>query len=147
MDMLRTMRLTTGAALALATLASLVAAGCGNSSTAATAPTTATGPVTENVSGALTVGGLSSHTFNAFTAGTIAVTLTSVSTPSTVVGLGVGVYNSVTFVCSLTTSLNTTAGTTAQISVPVDIGTYCVEVYDVGKLAAPTGFAISIVHP
>jgi hypothetical protein len=122
------------------------AAGCSSDSTATT-PTSPSGPVTENIGGAVTVGGLTSHAFTTASAGTITVTLSSLSVPSTVVGLGLGVYNAANYVCSLTTSLNTAPGTTAQISATVDTGTYCVEIYDIGTLGVPQGFSISIVHP
>ena len=124
------------------------AVGCSNDSTAATTPTSPSGPVTENISGAVAVGGLTSHAFSTASAGTITVTLSSLSVPSTVVGLGLGVFNpGANYVCSLTTSLNTAPGTAAQISATVDTGTYCVEIYDIGTLGVPQAFSISIVHP
>ena len=134
-------------AFVLCAVVALLTAGCSNSSTAATSTTTPSTSVTENIGGALTVGGLSSHAFTTFSGGTISVTLSGLSGPTTVVGLGLGVYNATTFVCSLTTSLNTTPGTAAQISATVDTGTYCVEIYDIGTLGGPQGFSISIVHP
>jgi hypothetical protein len=103
--------------------------------------------VTENVSGAVTVGGLTYHAFTTASAGTITVTLTGLTFGTTVVGLGLGVYNNVNSLCSLTTSLNTAPGTAAQLSATVDTGSYCVEIYDIGTLGVPQAFAITIVHP
>jgi hypothetical protein len=140
-----TRRMRLPAAAALYAVVALTAAGCGNSATTTT--TSPSSDVTENISGAIAVGGLASHAFTTFSAGTITVTLNSLSVPATVVGLGLGVYNTTTFICSLTTSMNTAPGTTPQISASVDTGTYCVEIYDIGNLHVPQGFTISIVHP
>ena len=95
----------------------------------------------------LAVGGSSAHTFTVSQSGTINITLTIVS-PSSVVGLGIGIPGASTSTCILSSSLNATAGSTPQISVPVDAGTYCVEVYDAGTLTAPgVAFSLTIAHP
>jgi hypothetical protein len=64
------------------------------------------------------------------------------------VGVGIGIPGASTSICSLSVSLNATAGSTPQITVPVDAGTYCVEVYDAGGLQAPgAAFSMTIAHP
>jgi hypothetical protein len=73
--------------------------------------------------------------------------LTTVSPPS-IVGLGIGIPGASASICSLSVSLNASAGSTPQITVPVDAGTYCVEIYDAGSLSAPgAAFSMTIAHP
>lgn len=140
------MKLFTLAAL-LAT--GLLAAKCGNDSTmpSVTTPTATTSPTTSTFASRLTVRGSASRTFTASTAGAVTVTLASAGAPSTVVGLGIGVPNGGVSRCTLSTSLNTTGGSTAQISATVDPGSYCVAIYDVGTLTDSIDFSMTIVYP
>ena len=64
------------------------------------------------------------------------------------VGVGIGIPGASTSTCSLSRSLDATAGSTPQIAIPVDPGTYCAEVYDAGSLTAPgVSFSLTIAHP
>lgn len=102
---------------------------------------------TETFASALALGGASAHTFSVSQAGTVSLTLTSV-TPSTIVGIGIGIPGAATPVCSLSSSQNTTARSTPQITILVDAGTYCAEVYDTGNLSTPAVlFSMTIAHP
>jgi hypothetical protein len=142
------MKLFTLAALLAA--GSWIAAGCSNDTTASstTTPTpTATSPTTSTFASLLTVGGSASRTFTASAAGTVTVTLTNAAGPFNIVGLGIGIPNGGVSRCTLSTALNTTAGSTAQIAARVDAGTYCVAVYDVGTLPAAIDFSVTIVFP
>ena len=132
----------------IVTALALASVSCSNNSTIVSGTTAPTGPVSDTFSGVVTLGGITSHTFNTFTSGPISVTLTGMSVPSTVVGLGLGVvYNQSNGICSLQTSLNTAPGTNPQISIATaDSGLYCVAVYDVGKLGATQTFFLTVVH-
>jgi len=100
---------------------------------------------TDTFASFLAVGGTSAHTFPVSKSGTLIVTLTSV-TPSSMVGVGIGIPASST--CILSISSNETAGSTPPITIPVDAGTYCVEVYDAGALHLPgVAFSMTIAHP
>jgi hypothetical protein len=100
---------------------------------------------TDTFASFLAIGGSSAHTFPVSKSGTIVVTLTSV-TPSLMVGVGIGIPGSST--CILSSSSNATAGLTPPITIPVDAGTYCVEVYDAGALNVPgVAFSMTIAHP
>ncbi|MFN8057946.1 MAG: hypothetical protein U0Q12_02190 [Vicinamibacterales bacterium] len=123
----------------------LVAAGCGGTTAAVTAPTTS--PVTETFASILTPQGAATRIFGTSVAGTLRVTLTSAGPPSTVVGLGLGIRDTSGQACQLTSAVNTTAGTSAQLSAAADAGTYCVRIYDVTGLPEPINFSITIVHP
>ena len=93
----------------------------------------------------LAIGGWSAQTFSVSQGGTISITLTSV-TPSAIVGLGIGIPGSASSTCSLSRSLNATAG--SQLTVAVDAGTYCAQVYDAGSLNGPgVAFSMTIGHP
>lgn len=137
--------MTTKAGFLGALVIAAFAAGCSQD---ATAPSTATSPVTETLAGALAVRGTTTHTFSIAQGGTISLTLTSVSPPATaVIGLGIGVPNATGAGCNLTRVVNTGAGSSPQLTATVETGIYCVSVYDVGNLADVGSFALTIVHP
>jgi hypothetical protein len=95
----------------------------------------------------LSLGGSSTHTFTVSQSGTVSLTLTSV-TPSVPIGMAIGIPGASSSMCSLTSSLTATAGSTPQITIPVDAGTYCDEAYDAGAVIGPgVAFSITIVHP
>ncbi len=80
-------------------------------------------------------------------AGTVTVTLTTVGPPVVSVGLGIGVPGGGAS-CNLSMAVGSAApATTPQISVPVDAGTYCVQVYDVGAVPDHINFTVSVTHP
>ncbi|MEZ5292464.1 MAG: hypothetical protein R2745_15390 [Vicinamibacterales bacterium] len=138
------------------TLLSLVAAGCGKdnptspTTTDTTTTTTVADPaVSENFSGTLPVGGYRFYSFDVPTNGTVTATLNAVGggpVPTTVwVGLGVGVPDGTD--CPTDLSLNTQSGEGPHISTTLAPGTHCVRVYDIGNLASPAPFAVTIGHP
>jgi len=123
--------------------------GCSNNQTptSPTAATTASG--TEVFASFITAGGTASHTFTVAQAGTISLTLTSL-TPASTVGLGVGVTGGTGLTCSLSRSVDAspTSDATPQLAEAVDAGTYCVQVFDPGTVTAPgTQFSVTIEHP
>lgn len=138
--------LSSGAVIALLALP-LAACDNGPSTTDTTTPTTpTTSPVTETYTSQLFVGGSTSHGFTAAKAGTATVTLVSAGPPSTIkVGFGVGVPDVYGSGCLFTRSADSTAG--ASFSLPVDAGTYCVRVYDIGNLTENISFSLTIVRP
>lgn len=140
--------LTSGAVIA-ALLLPLAACDNGPSTTddttTPTSPTTS--PVTETFASQLFVAGSASRSFTAAKAGTATVTLVTAGPPSTVkLGFGIGVPDALGSGCLFTRSSEAaTAGT--SFSLPVDAGTYCVRVYDVGAMTANITFSITIVRP
>ena len=122
--------------------------GCDNgpSTTDDTTPTTpTTSPVTETFSSQLVVGGSSSRSFTAAKAGTATVTLANAGA-ATKVGFGIGVPDVLGSGCLFTRSSETAVAGTS-FSLPVDAGTYCVRVYDIGALTSSVVFTITIVRP
>ena len=143
-------------ALTLLVVASL-GVGCSNSSQSPTTPST-TSSSTSAASGSayyftgtLAPQNSSFYSFTTAQAGTVSVTLASLSvgpfnpTPGTSVGLGFGTPAGTG--CSLTRSLKTGAGLAAQLVTAVAMGVFCVDIFDVGNLTVPTDFVVRIVHP
>jgi hypothetical protein len=102
----------------------------------------------------VSLGGTSVHAFTVTQAGTITLTLMSV-TPAGVVGLGVGIPNASGSGCTLTSSVETgaavpdpaTSATPPQLTIPAVPGNYCAEVYDSGQLGdVGRSFSVTIVH-
>ena len=125
---------------------SLTLAGCDDDppTTPTETPTTTTITFTSN----LAVGGASTRSFAVTRTGTVSVTLVNAGNSSTLkVGLGVGIPLGDGSGCVLSRSVETVAGTTAQLELTVDTGTYCVQIYDPGTLTAVVPFSISLVYP
>jgi len=128
--------------------AALTAAACGNdtSTAAPTAPAPTAG--TETLTGQMAPGGAALHQFTASATGTVSVTLTATDPPSTLVGLGIGIFGKNVGACDLTSTIQTRPGATAQITASVEAGTYCAGAFDIGGLS-PSGVLVtySVAHP
>ena len=124
-------------------IASLLVVGCGDDNTSTT-PSNTSGTMSETWSSTVAPGGQSSRSFTVNSAGTIAVTLTAAGAQ---LGVGVGLPRVTGGGCRLGVSVNASAGSTPQISTSADAGQYCVQVYDLGTLTDPVGFALKIDHP
>jgi hypothetical protein len=123
-------------------IATLLVAGCGDDKTS-TAPTN-TSTMSETWSSVVAPGGQSSRSFTVNSSGTINVTLTA---SGATLGLGIGLPRVTGGGCRLGVSVNTSAGSAPQITTSADAGQYCVQVYDLGTLTDPVGFALKIDHP
>lgn len=118
---------------------------CG-SDAVTTTPSTVTSPAVETFSGVLS-GGRAWRVITVKTAGVMSLTLTDSGSPSTPIGLGLGIPGS-TGTCILSLALVSEGSTSPQITAPVDVGDYCAEVHDVrGPNATPVRFSLSIEHP
>ena len=135
---------TTLAALVLAS--SLTLAGCDDDppTTPTPDPTTTTVTFASN----LAMGGSSTRSFEVTRAGTVSATLVAVGNSTTLkVGLGVGIPLADGSGCVLSRSVETVSGTTAQLELNVDIGKYCLQIYDPGTLTGVVPFSINLVYP
>jgi hypothetical protein len=123
----------------------LFTAACSNSTTAPTTTTTTTTTVTDTFAGTLNRNGASSFAFSVQAAGLVYATLTSVADSTITVGVSLGTWTgtSCTVVLSNDQALQ---GTTITGSVTA-AGTLCARVYDVGKVANPLDYQITVVHP
>jgi hypothetical protein len=132
----------------------VLAAGCSDDtptspSDTPTTPTPAAPTVTEQFDGVVPVGGSKFYSFTTTTYGTINLTLTTVGgsfVPATVmVGVGIGQPSGTD--CIATTTVNTAAGSTAQVTGNYDPAVYCAKVSDIGNLFAPATFTMAIAYP
>ena len=129
-------------------LAALVAAvlfnsACSNTPTTPSTPTATT--VTDTFSGTLSRNGASSYAFSVSTAGFVYATLTSVADSTAVVGLSLGTWTGTSCTVILSND-QAVQGTTVTGSV-TGLGTLCARVYDVGKVASPLDYQVTVVHP
>ena len=135
---------TTLAAIVLAS--SLTLAGCDDDPPTDPTPT----PTTTTVvfSSNLAMGGSSTRSFEVTRAGIVSATLTGVGNSDTLkVGLGIGIPLADGTGCVLSRSVETVAGTTAQLELDVDTGKYCLQIYDPGTLTGVVAFSINLVYP
>jgi len=111
-----------------------------------TTPSTDTS-TTDTFTGTLTPNGSLVFTFSVATAGSVAVTLTSVS-PATTGPLRLGVGPSSSGNCTIA---NSTSGAMAsgnpQLSAMENPGTYCVKVSDAGSLMSTSTVTVTVTHP
>ena len=127
----------------------LLCTACGNdTSTASTTPTPPpAGPGTEMMNAVMAPGGTAVRTFTASAAGTVTVALNS-TTPTTVVGLGIGIPGAAFGGCDMTTTLNTTGGGAPQITAQVGAGDFCAGTFDIGTVGSGGVLvSVTIVHP
>jgi hypothetical protein len=125
----------------------VLAAGCGGSSGTTTLPTALTTPTTtETFSGTIAATAGAVHPFTVAQAGTVTLTLTSLSPQTTItMGLGIG-QPSTTAACSLlSTNEASRVGTT--ISGTINPGSYCVAIYDLGNVQGSVDYVLTVVHP
>jgi hypothetical protein len=84
------------------------------------------------------------YTFTVSQSGYVQVTLVGLGAPpATAVGLGIGTP-STTGVCSVTYSVNATAGPAAQLIGTGIAGSLCVTIHDLGNLTAPAVYTITV---
>lgn len=124
----------------------LASGGCrGNDSP--TTPTTDASK-TDTFTGTVQVSGRAIHNFTVEKSGQVSVTLTVASPPASVV-MGIGVGTPGEGACGVLqgASVNTAAGSTAQLNGVVSPGTYCATVFDVGNQTAAVTYTLTVVHP
>ena len=118
-------------------------AGCGDP-IPPTTPTPAVPTISETFSDTLLVLGSNTHLFTVQGIGGVKVTLNSVQ-PSAVVRVGVGYPNLGT--CTAVDSRLATPGQDILMSGTATIqGQFCVSISDVGNLAEPVAYTITVLH-
>jgi hypothetical protein len=107
------------------------------------APTPVPGTIT--FASQVAVGGFTSRAFTASVNGTLTARLESVTPDGALLGMGIGIPTAVGG-CAVNRQL-LDVGPGAEISLPVAGATYCVKIFDTGRLAAPAAFSVRIDHP
>ena len=116
-----------------------LSSGCSNSATPDAAR------MTETFNGVLSAGGNASHAFNVTQAGTLDATLTSI-TPESSITVGFGVGQVTTGGCALI-SVTESGRVGSDLSGPINSGSYCVTIYDVGNVQGSVSYTVTVVHP
>jgi hypothetical protein len=120
--------------------------GCGSDSTSPSTPSATR--TTETFSGTVQIGGSDFHSFRVSATGPTDVTLMSAGPPATtVVGLALGTASESGCAPLPGGSVNTAAGSVAQLGGLTSAGTLCVQVRDIGNLTAPITYTVSVAHP
>lgn len=127
-------------------LAVASAVGCSDGGTTTSPSATVTSPTTSTFASYLAKGGSTSRAFSTTAAGVVQLTLTAFGSDGAAVGLGIGVPATAA-PCSLSRSVVAVAGTTAQMAVSTDAGSYCVQLFDIGSITGDTPFSVTIEHP
>jgi hypothetical protein len=119
-------------------------AGCSNNNTSTTTPTPPT-LLTDTFSGTVTVSGSFSHPFTVARAGAVTATITALSPDATVtVGFALGTWNGAA--CQLVIANDASKVATIVVGTATAPGQLCVRVSDVGLLAAPTDYEVTVDH-
>ncbi len=94
------------------------------------------------------VSGKAIHTFTVEKSGQVSVTLTGASPPTSIV-MGIGIGTPGESACGVLqgASVNTAAGSSAQLTGVVSPGTLCVTIFDVGNQTTAVTYTLSVVHP
>ncbi len=135
----------TGHAMKLVMLLALSCAACGDS-TPTSATTTTPVLTTETYSSTVRHGGATSRSITTSAAGSITVSLTAFGAEEARVGMALGLLDEATGICARTYASVTRLYTGQALSATADAGRYCVTVFDVGDLTAPSSFSVSITY-
>ena len=123
-------------------LIAAVTTGCGTE----TVPTAPTLETSFTYATSITPNGAAARTFSTYDTGSITATLTSV-TPAVPLGLGIGIPRSDGGGCLLTTSVEAASSSTPQLVLSADsASTYCVKVFDVGRVTERAEFSVTVTH-
>ena len=104
--------------------------------------------VTETFTGTITVNGAATHNVFALATGSVIATLTSLgeNAPSKV-GFSLGTLSTIGACTVVLHNDNAVVNTSLSGTVASLNGSLCVRVFDVGALAAPVEYAITVNHP
>lgn len=110
---------------------------------------TAAEPGTASWSSAVTIGGRATRSMQVSSAGTVSITLNSLSVDSTAeAGIGVGLVDAATGTCQVSRTVFAKPGPTPQLVAPIGAGVFCAVVYDRGAFTVgEQQFQVTIAHP
>ena len=130
-------------------LAAALTGACGSSLSNPTGPSNPSAPtqISEAFEGTLTVNGATTYPFAVQQTGTVTATLSALSPDDAIVGLQLGTWNSTTASCAVPSIYNDNATSGASvIGSATSTANFCVRIADVGKLAGPTDYVITVTH-
>lgn len=97
----------------------------------------------ENFSGTLTVNGAATHPFTTGS-GLITATLNTVGTEGATIGVSLGTWNG--SACQIVIANDNANQGAVVVGNASTTGSFCVRVYDVGRLGRPTDYSLTVVH-
>jgi hypothetical protein len=93
----------------------------------------------------LTVNGAATHPFAVGEAGPATAALTSLApNEEAVIGLSLGTWNGTT--CQIVLANDSAKQNASVVGDARNAGNFCLRVYDVGKLTAPTDYSVTVTH-
>lgn len=107
---------------------------------------TRSSPATEDFATSLAVGGTTSRTLSASSAGVVQLSLQALNGASAV-GIGIGIPRVDGSGCFLAQSVVVSPGAGTQLAASVARGDYCAAVFDAGALTKPVTFTLQIIRP
>jgi hypothetical protein len=121
-------------------------AACGDNTLPPTTPTPPRVDITEVFAGEVNRNGAVTHPFLAEAAGTVTVTLDSL-TPEAVseIGVSLGTWNGTA--CQIVIANDAAAQGARVIGNASTAGNLCVRIYDVGRIPALAAYQVTVVHP
>jgi hypothetical protein len=141
----------TGTALFVLVASSFLLPSCGSGSSPTATPTPTPTPTptitTETFAGTIQPTGVDVHPFTVVAQGPITATLTSLSPQSTItMGFGLGQPSGTA--CALISGAYTESAKAGYaISGTIAVGSYCVELYDLGNMTSANDYVITVAHP
>lgn len=130
------------------TLVALTASCGSNPITATATPAAVTSPLTEIWSTNFGPKGSAARQFTAAKAGTVTITLGSLTPSLDGVGVGFGTPSTTgDGGCTLSQEVTSVPSTDPLITTTVPGGVFCVKIYDVGLATFNETFSIAVVHP
>ena len=132
-------------------LLALAAAACGSNSTSpSTTTSTTTTPSTEFFETSISHGDTTFYSFTVNSAGTVSVTLASVTQQGHIeplsIPLRIGLGTPAGEGCAVTDSVDTAPSLTAQLNVTMTVGIHCVSVADTGQVSSTVIAAMRFSH-
>lgn len=124
-------------------LTALLTTACSNDNPTPVSPSPP--PTSFTFATSFTARGSATRTFDQVVAGTVTMTLTSV-TPDVPLGIGIGIPGTAGGACNLTRAEVTRAGTSPQLTLRADPGTWCVRVWDAGAVVELVSFSMRVTY-
>jgi hypothetical protein len=129
--------------LPIVALAALALAGC-ETTTSPPVPDPPD-PTTLTFTGTVTISGAVTHRFTTTMAGEINVRLQTLAPVSTVIiGMGLGVWTGAS--CNVLIADDEAIQNELLIGTGTASGEFCIRVFDVGRLTAPTDYTLAVMH-
>ena len=100
--------------------------------------------VSQTFPGRVTINGAQTHSFEVARAGSVTARFNSLSGDGTVVGLSLGTWNGQA--CQLIITNDNATIATSVVGTASSLGSFCVRIYDVGRLTTAVDYEVIVTH-